>query len=104
MSLLPVGSIVKYKQGFFMVAGFGVISEDIFYKYALLPYPFGNTFGGDMLLTNEDFEEIDYEGYQDDDHEGMEQLLEVLYQQFKKEHSSQDSVDFNEIENSAFDE
>ena len=88
MDLLPVGSIIEYEQGIFMVAGFGLISEDIFYKYALLPYPFGSTFGEDMLLTNDEFDEVIFEGYRDDDHEGLEQLVEILYNNFQEQHNS----------------
>lgn len=87
MELHPIGSIVKFQEGEFIVAGFGMIEQDEWYQYALLPYPVGITLDNQMILVNE-VDEVIYEGYRDDDHEGLEQLVEILYNNFQEQHNS----------------
>jgi len=87
MELHPLGSIVKFQEGEFVVAGFGMIEQDEWYNYALLPYPTGITLDNQMILVNE-VDEVICEGYRDEDHEGLEELVEILHKKFQENPNS----------------
>ncbi len=59
-----------------------MVSENICYKYALIPYPTGQTFDDQIVLTNEDLKVV-YDGYKDDEHETLEQLVEITIKNIK---------------------
>ena len=76
MKLLPAGSIVTVEDGTFMVAGFGMISDEKCYRYALIPYPAGMTFDSAMIITDE-IGDVQFEGFADEEHQTLELLTEA---------------------------
>lgn len=82
--LLPVGSIVRLKNGIKKIMIFGVKqqSEDhVEYDYIAVLYPEGNLGQkGKFLFNHEDIEEVVFRGFEDDERTDFIKLLDNYYQ------------------------